>query len=217
MSTLLRSKRPSPILSALTAITVSSTAACGGYTSEYEPPADGRPRLVWRDDGPVAVMANKMPEECAREVDSLLSTGALPSDAGSSTSSGGTGPDVGGGGVRIHGPTLATGHFWTPTHIVALPRLPFVPVPHPILSFSSGGSGSGKLDMKGGDLGEGIVYLLAIAVIALPFITLSLAVSRPEPEASTASEIDYFNAQTDLARVQGSACDEVVVAAEGNR
>ena len=44
---------------------------CGGYTSSYVPPPDGRPRLVWSDDKPVPMMSNPMPEACSEAVGSL--------------------------------------------------------------------------------------------------------------------------------------------------
>lgn len=182
-------------------------AGCGGYTSSYVPPADGRPRLVWSDDKPVAMMANAMPAQCAAAVDSL----------------------AGGGDLKIG--RVSTGHvsggYYVPRTIVVVHGGPgFIPpLPHQILPGFTG-SGHGGIKGTGGfsgghtggggsnDLGKGAIVLVVVAIASLPFIALGLALGRPEPEAASAAAIDHVNAHTDLARTQGSACDEVVVAGQ---
>ncbi len=231
-------------------------AGCGGYHSEYAPPADGRPRLVWRDDGPVMVMANEEgtdldnwgPPGCMQAVDEALTS----SSNGSSRLS---------GSPSVHIVPSTSGGFWVPAPAAPASRVSGTPhlggarvgatphlggarvgaTPHlggarvgasPRVSGSgarssgggrSGGGGSGGASSgggsgggsSGGGSGEGVAYAAiiaaAVAIVALPFVTLSLALSRPEPESATATAIDSFNAHTDLARMAGSPCDDTVV------
>lgn len=182
---------------------------CGGYTSSYVPPADGRPRVVWSDDKPVAMMANPMPAQCAAAVDSL----------------------AGGGELKVG--RVSTGHvsggYYVPRTVVVvhggpgfIPPVPRMIVPHVSVGggggIKSGGAFSGGGGHSGGggsgDLGKGAIVLVVVAIASLPFIALGLALGRPEPEAASALAIDQVNAHTDLARTQGSACDEVVVAGQ---
>lgn len=180
-------------------------AGCGGYTSEYVPPPDGRPRLVWQDNKVVPTMAGAVPAKCSAEVNELTSGGSVPL-------AGRRGGGGGGGGV-----------YWVPVRTVGVVHVhgpAIVPVPRPILpSFSGGSSGGiGKLGGGGGggggDLGKAAIVVAVLAIAVLPFIALGLATGRPEPEAEVAAAIDHVNAQTDLARVEGSACDELIVAGE---
>lgn len=184
---------------------------CGGYTSSYVPPPDGRPRLVWSDDKPVPMMSNPMPEACSEAV------GSLAGGSGSVR----VGGRVGGGGY-------VSGGYYIPgrTIVVVHGGPAFVPVPHPIgLPLTGGGRGGGGIGGIGrigggggggsGDLGKGAVLLVVVAIATLPFIALGLAVGRPEPEEQVAAAIDQVNAQTDLARTEGSPCDEMTVAGEG--
>lgn len=174
---------------------------CGGYTSEYVPPPDGRPRLVWRDNKVVPMISNPVPGTCSAAVDSLAS----------------------GSGVRVRGRTR--GGYYTPVRTVGVVYVggpPIVPIPRPIFVPSvrggvgigkiggGGGSGSGG----GGDLGKAAVVVAVLAVAVLPFIALGLAAGRPEPEKEVAAAIDHANAHTDLARSEGSPCDELIVAGE---
>ncbi len=181
---------------------------CGGYTSTYVPPADGRPRLVWTDNQPIPMMANPMPEACAAAVDGLTD---------------------GSGRVKVSGRRVAGGHvsggFYVPVRTVVVVHggVGIVPVPRPIVPhFSGGGRGGGGIGHLGGgggggsngDLGKAAIVLVVVAIASLPFIALGLAVGRPEPEGNVAAAIDQVNAHTDLARSEGSPCDELVVAGE---
>ena len=56
---------------------------------------------------------------------------------------------------------------------------------------------------------------VVVGVAALPSIALGRAVGRPEPEEQVAAAIDQVNEQQDLARNEGSPCDEMTVAGEG--
>jgi hypothetical protein len=53
---------------------------------------------------------------------------------------------------------------------------------------------------------EAAVILAVIAVVALPAITLGLALGRPEPEKEVSEVLDRVNLYNDLARSQGSPC-----------
>jgi hypothetical protein len=172
---------------------------CGGYTSEYVPPPDGRPRLVWQDNKVVPTMSNAMPSTCSAEVDAV---------AGGDSSRVRVVRGGGGGG----------GVYWVPVRTVAVVHVggPVVaPLPRPILPGPLSGGGIGRLGGGGGgggDLGKAAVVVAVLAIAVLPFIALGLATGRPEPEKEVADAIDRVNAQTDLARVPGSPCDELVVA-----
>jgi len=170
---------------------------CGGYTSEYLPPQDGRPRLVWADNKVVPMIANAVPGECTAEVDSLAGGGSSPRMSG-----------YRGGGT-----------YYVPVRTVVVVRGSGAIVPGPRLIFPGlvgGGSGIGKLGGGGGsdDLGKAAVFVAVVAILVLPFVALGLATGRPEPEKEVAQAIDRVNAQTDLARVEGSACDEMLVAGQ---
>ena len=96
-----------------------------------------------------------------------------------------------------------------------------LPVPRPILVpslgggiGSLGGGGGSSGGGGGGDLGKAAIVVAVLAISVLPFIALGLATGRPEPEKQVAAAIDQVNAQTDLARTEGSPCDELVVAGE---
>lgn len=192
---------------------VVSLVGCGGYTSSYVPPPDGRPRLVWQDNKPVPMISNPVPEQCSDAVGSLA-----------------VGSDLTRYGGRVTG--RVSGGYYVPVRTVVVvhggPAI--VPVPKPFWPgpsiHSSGGSsgggstgGIGRLgggsSGGGGDLGKAAVVVVVLAIATLPFIALGLAVGRPEPEGEVAVAIDTVNAHTDLARSEGSPCDEMVVAGEG--
>lgn len=179
---------------------------CGGYTSTYVPPPDGRPRLVWQDNRPVPMISNPVPQECSAAVETL----------------------AGGGGSLEVGRRVAGGHvsggYYVPGRTVVIVHggPAFVPIPRPIVPLPGplpGGGGIGRIGGGGGggngDLGKAAIVLVVVAIVALPFIALGLATGRPEPEDKVAAAIDQVNAQTDLARSEGSPCDELVVAGEG--
>jgi hypothetical protein len=181
---------------------------CGGYTSEYVPPPDGRPRLVWSDDKPVPMISNPVPQACSDAVQgTLLGTGAVPV-----------------GGVHVGGGHVSGGYYH-PVRVVGVVHVggpSYVPIPKPIVAphFGGGSSGGGGFKLGGGggggggDLGKGAIVLVVVAIRSLPFIARGLAAGRPEPEGEVAAAIDNVHAQTDLARTEGSPCDEMVVAGE---
>jgi hypothetical protein len=120
-------------------------------------------------------------------------------------------PRGGGGGGSVRG------SFWVPVRTVAVVRVNG-PVIAPIRlggAFSGGGIGrlgGGGGGGGGGDIGKAAIVVAVIAITVLPFIALGLAAGRPEPEDQVAAAVDQVNAQTDLARVPGSPCDELIVA-----
>lgn len=176
---------------------------CGGYTSQYVPPPDGRPRLVWQDNKVVAVQANPVPAACAADADAL----AYGYESA---------PEL----QRTVRTRVVGGVYWVPVRTVHVVHVggPVI-VPRPILPVPGGSVGGiGKLGGGGGggggDLGKAAIAVAVLAIAVLPFIALGLATGRPEPEKEVALAIDRANAQTDLARVPGSPCDELVVASE---
>lgn len=189
----------------------SLVVGCGGYTSSYVPPPDGRPRLVWTDNKPVPMISNPVPAQCNEAVNSLTNT-----------------LDLGRYGGRIAGGRVSGGYY-VPARTVVVVHAhgpAFIPVPRPIVPIvpfhaGSGGSsgGIGRIGGGGGggsgDLGKAAVVVVVLAIATLPFIALGLAVGRPEPEGEVAAAIDNVNAHTDLARSEGSPCDEMIVAGEG--
>lgn len=190
---------------------IAALVGCGGYTSQYVPPPDGRPRLVWSDDKPVPMIAHPVPSECTEAVERLTGGSGLVT----------IGSHVGGGHVSggYYHPVRVVGvvHVGGGPGYVPVPRPIGVPLPHFSGGGSSGGIGSIKLGSGGGggsgDLGKGAILLVVVAILSLPFIALGLAVGRPEPEGEVANAIDAVNAQTDLARTEGP-CDELVIAGE---
>lgn len=172
---------------------------CGGYTSEYVPPQDGRPRLLWQDNKVVPVIANGVPQSCTDAV------GEISGGAESRP-------------LRGHG---GGGTYYVPVRTVVVVNVHgpgFIPVPRPLLPpLLPGSSGIGKLGGGGGgsgDMGKAAVVVAVVALLVLPFVAIGLATGRPEPESEVALAIDRVNAQTDLARVEGSPCDELVVAGQ---
>lgn len=167
------------------------------------PLEDGRARAVYRNDELVMEVGGGVSPECA---DAIRNTGGLPSSAY----------------VSAH----AGGHVWVPIYygprIIVVNR-GFAPPPRraavagtrpnlngPGVSSLGGGgstsSGSSGGSFSGGDLKEAAVVLAVIALIALPAITIGLAVGRPEPEAEVASVMDRVNLYNDMARTPGSPC-----------
>lgn len=182
----------------LTGIAALAAVGCGGYTSEYVPPPDGRPRLVWQDNKVVPMIANEVPGTCIGAVDEIAGGGEMP---------------------RRYGQVRVSGGYYVPVRTVVVVRGSGVlPVAHPIgLPIPGlGGGGIGKLGGGGGggDIGKAAVVVAVLAIAVLPFVALGLATGRPEPEKEVAQAIDRVNAQTDLARVEGSECDELIVAGE---
>lgn len=188
---------------------VALLAGCGGYQSQYIPPPDGRPRLVWDDNKVVPTMANVAPSECTAAVDEVAEGGTRKG--------------------RSYG--HVTGGYYVPVHHVTVVHVhgpPIVPVPHPVVfhggtthtaNHGGGKGGLGGLGGSGGsggsgDLGKAAVVVAVLAIAVLPFVALGLATGRPEPEAEVAAAIDRVNAQTDLARTEGSPCDELQVAGQ---
>ncbi|WP_281326706.1 hypothetical protein [Polyangium sp. 6x1] len=191
-------------------------AGCGSYTSDYVPPQDGRARVVWDDDRAVAFLPS---EASARDCSEAVRN--LPADPGQySTYYGGS------TGVVYYRPWIIV----RPAPVVIVGSSGASNAPRAIhrtpasatASSSSGGGGgsisgpSGSGGSKsgggggggggGGDLGKAAVVVAVVALVALPIITLSLGLTRPEPEKEVADAIDDVNAYNDLARLPGSPC-----------
>lgn len=184
------------------------TTGCGSYTSEYVPPKDGRARVVWQDDRVVASMPDR-----ANSAGCTEAVNEVQSDPGVYRTYYGGSPSI---------------IIWRPWVIVTStnrgstsmrPRTPASPTGiskgggsggggslGSLGSGSSGGGGGGG----GGDIGKAAVVLVVVAMLTLPFITLGLGLSRPEPEETVSREIDKVNAFNDLARLSDSPCGAAV-------
>jgi hypothetical protein len=156
---------------------------CGSYTSEYVPPKDGRARAVWHDDRVVA----SMPDGANRAGCSEAITEVQADPIRYRTYYGGS-------------PSII---IWQPWVVVRSsnrgstsmrPRTPAAPTGISKGGSSGGGGGVGSIGSGssgssgggggggGGDIGKAAVVLVVVAMLTLPFITLGLGLSRPEPE-----------------------------------
>lgn len=181
---------------------VALPASCASYASDYLPPKDGRARPIWDSDGVVA----SVPE---LGVDKAACLAAIDGTDES---------------YAYRGEHVA----WQPGIIIvgAAPLPPPLPIPglggHPMHGSApvartpasphvGGPSGGSAVHSSSGKSTESLPKeLMAIAVvaalIALPIITIGLALGRPEPEKAVAREIDQANRFNDLARVSGTPC-----------
>ncbi|UQA57255.1 hypothetical protein [Polyangium aurulentum] len=177
---------------------------CGGYTSDYVPPQDGRARVVWDDDRAVAVVPQAAPAPCMPAVREL---GSAPSHF-----------------VTYGGPRTYV--VWRPGIVVVAsgrtrvvparpgrfgPRVAASPVSRtparPTAVTSGSGSSTRSSGGKSGNVPAEVAAVMAVAaLITLPAITLGLALGRPEPSEEVAAAIDQVNAFNDLARVDNSPC-----------
>lgn len=195
-------------------------SGCGSYTSDYVPPKDGRARVVWVDDRAVASLPSEaLGPGCSEAVRNM------PADpAQYSTYYGGS------SGVVYYRPWIRVrpapliivssgGASNAPRSVHRTPAAATVggssgggsgsiSGPGGSSSGKSGGSGGGG-GGGGGDLGKAAVVLAVVALLTLPIITLSLGLSRPEPEGDVANAIDDVNAYNDLARLPDSPCTVV--------
>lgn len=183
---------------------------CGEYNSDYVPIQDGRARAVFRNDNLVMEVGGGIAPGCADAPNGPLNLG-----------SGSYGPSD--SGVRVWVPVYYGPRIVVVNRGVAPP--PHRPAyrPHSSSGLSGGGSGgsfngitsggggstSGGSSGGGGgnlDLKEGVVILAVIALIALPAISLGLALGHPENETEVATAIDRVNMYNDMARTPGSPC-----------
>ncbi|MCC6523590.1 MAG: hypothetical protein IT373_13115 [Polyangiaceae bacterium] len=178
---------------ALTSGLLVPSVGCAHYTSDYRPPADGRARVVWEGDEALVVRPQPAPGTAA------ACEAAVDSATGSPTQ------------VRFERSGAAVG-----AHFVIIAPPPIVHV-HTGAHYhgSSHGHGAGHTPALGhGTSGSGgkstapeaAVVLAVLAILAMPGITIGLAVGRPEPEQDVAYAIDTVNAYNDLARYPGTAC-----------
>jgi hypothetical protein len=178
---------------------------CGGYTSDYLPPQDGRARVVWEDDRAVAVVPEAAPSPC---MPAVMSVQRQPSNF------------VDYGGPRSY-------VVWRPGFVVVTsgstrvvparpgrvgPRVPASPSVRTPARPTVGGAGVGSTGSSsrgsgGGKFPAEVAAVVAVlALVTLPAITLGLALGRPEPSGEVAEAIDQVNAYNDLARVSNSPC-----------
>jgi hypothetical protein len=211
-------------------------AGCGGYTSDYVPPKDGRARLTFHDDKAVASLPPADPA-CYNAVRAAPESPLYEIR------------HVGGGAV-----------YWTPViHVQASHPLPSGARHRAVTgvrsssatgSLSGGlgsggggrvssggggrvsGGGGGKMSGGGGksgggggksgggggggggDAGKALAIVAVLVLLVLPLITIGIATSSPEEGPAVAAAIDRVNAYNDLARTAGSPCAPAVIIEE---
>ncbi|MBW2458370.1 MAG: hypothetical protein JRI68_27960 [Deltaproteobacteria bacterium] len=169
------------------ALALGGAAGCS-YTSEYKPPADGRARGVWKDDGLVMVAPAELPR-CAHEVPPRPSGYhyAVPLD-----------------GAGYYAPHHHHHHHSPVVVGVVVVGPPPLLAPVPI---GPGGLG-GSMD---GESGKVMLVVMAIgAIVAFPFIAMGLALGHPEDEDEVAANVDRINEYNDEARERLSMCYETM-------
>jgi hypothetical protein len=187
---------------AVLAFAAAGAGGCGGYTSDYVPPHDGRARVIWDDDRAVAVVPQSAPASC---MPAVMAVGSQPSRL------------VSYGGPRTY-------VVWRPGFVVVAsgstrvaparpgrfgPRVAAAPVARTPAKPTAWDSGSSSRSSRGrsGNVPADVAVVMAVAaLITLPAITLGLALGRPEPSSEVAAAIDQVNAYNDLARVSNSPC-----------
>jgi hypothetical protein len=166
------------------------------------PLEDGRARAVYRDDKLVLEIGGSITPQCADAI-------AEPSSAVSSSYVSAN-ARVGVWVPMYFGPRIVVVH----RGVAPAPRRPTYVGSRPTFTRSGGGpssgaSSSGGVGGGGGSGGfdkEAAVILAVIAIVALPAITLGLALGRPEPEKEVSEVLDRVNLYNDLARSPGSPC-----------
>jgi hypothetical protein len=215
------------------AVLAAFSASCGGYTSDYVPPKDGRARVLFHGERAVAALP-AADTGCLRAVQE--SPEELP-------------PYLvgrGGGGVTVV--------YWTPgihvhaSHSPARVRTAGVATRRlatPVAR-SGGGTGVGGIGSIGGGgvkssgvggggvktsggsgtglgIGNGsggmngkdlLVFLAVVALVMLPMVAIGMVATSPESGPDVAETMDRVNAYNDLARSPGSPCaPEVIIEA----
>jgi hypothetical protein len=167
---------------------VLALSLCGcNYSSDYQPPRDGRARPIY-DDDTVVMVPPAVPFSCGPYGPQYEVQGArwVPQQIVLQAASGGS---YGGGGVYISGPI-------------------FVPGPH--VHASGAAFGSSSASGGGGDGGKLVAVALAVAaIVAFPIIIVGLAVGNPEQEDAVASAIDSVNQYNDQLRERAAVCAEL--------
>jgi hypothetical protein len=162
------------------------SAGCN-YQSSYRPPADGRARGVWQKDKIVMYAPSTEAPVCRA---GRLDSSRRPRSTRE--------------GYWLADEHHATHHHHTgggSVHVVVVGR-PVVPVPFVPLPGVGGGGGA-----FGNDADPRIFAVLAVgALIALPIVTVALALGHPEPEDEVATEIDRINRYNDAARHAWRRC-----------
>jgi hypothetical protein len=208
------------------AVLAAFSAACGGYTSDYVPPKDGRARVLFHGERAVASLP-PADTGCLRAIQE--SPAELP-------------PYLvgrgGGGGVTVV--------YWTPgLHVHAsharvrvqpagAQRTLATPVARSVGGGSgpvggggvksSGGGGGGVKSSGGSGTGFGLgkgsggssgkdlaVFAAVVVLLTLPVVALVMVASSPESGPDVADAMDRVNAYNDLARSPGSPCAPEVI------
>ena len=159
---------------------LASLTACS-YTSIYVPPADGRARLVWRDDKATALLPVSPGSACATAIQQ--SRGFPPPD----------GTDV---------------YFFPRFIILEGPISPHLGTDARSATGVHGGPhrASAIEPSSGGGDGKVWVVLAVIATVTLPIVAVILASSTPEDSSETSQAIAAVSAYNSLARTPESPC-----------
>ena len=188
--------RRAPALVLLAAATVSGC----GYTSRYVAPADGRARVIWKDDDVVVDVAGApLSPQCRGEVEAQTRAArARPL------------PALGGyWAPRYYGPSIVV------VDPSAAPLLLRPPLFSPSLSLARGvarapfslrGGGGGLGSLHGLGDGRALLLLAAAAVVAAALSGILVSLIPPESSSTSSTNTDFANAYNDLARTPGTAC-----------
>jgi hypothetical protein len=204
-----------------------STGCASGYVSDYNPPRDGRARVVWRDDRAIAVLPSSAADQPCTDArmqlvarpDSYARYGGSPVyvtyRAGVVITGHPRPVIIGGGPSPGYGrPIAAAPAMRRPAspHLASSPGSPSRPSTS---GKSSSAGSSGARSVRSGNFPKEVAVVAAVlALLALPAITLGLAAGRPEPSEEVAAEIDRVNVYNDLARVPDSPCITELPASE---
>ena len=170
--------------SATLALVACATTACS-YTSQYQPPADGRARPVWQGDQ-IVMMAPEAEPKCTLERPPGQFSYNVPRD---------------GAGHYVPRRRGHHHHHRAVGIIIVGPH-----IPGPVLP----GLPNSKMS---GDSGKYLLVVMAVgAIVAFPFIAAGLAMGHPEPEDKVAGAIDRINSFNDDAREQEAICEAIVAA-----
>ncbi len=192
-----------PTLTALAALGLAATGC--GYVSEYVPPPDGRPRAIMMGSEVALVAAVAPSSVCAADAYQAVKRANQPARAPSVVNASTTQVRLDSGNLgQLRPLTLPRFELKSSVGRVVVP--PGLGSFHGLAGGVHGGGGGGGMGNLG-NMGKGAIIIPIIALTALSWVALGLALGRPESEEATALTLDEVNAERDLARLVGSPCD----------